>query len=193
MKVNTNMHRRTFRREITLLVLMAFLLVNPVTLYSQNREQPNANASSSKRNAQSPAPVGADVVRAGELDRWMYSRIFWVGVLSAIGGFLLSWFYLSRLSYKGALETDLKARRFFLVTLVFIVLPVVLLLLYADMYFYWFIGYSPFTLLGGLFGLQGFLMAVSALLGFTLASTLTTKLKPASRCPYMLWPRPRVK
>ena len=131
-------------------------------------------------------------VRQGDLDKWMYSRVVWLAILGGMAGFLLSWFYLTRLSYEGGLQIERQARNIFLVTLVFIMLPVVLLALYADMYLYAFSGHFAYTLLGALFGTQGLLLTVAALLLFTVVSVGVTRFKSGSRCPYMLWPRPKV-
>jgi hypothetical protein len=156
------------------------------------------------RRQQQPSPVttadrsradqraAARGVRPGDLDKWMYSRIAWVAVFGGIAGFLLSWFYLTRLSYGGRLEIEHQARSIFFVTLVFIVLPAVLLALYADMYLYAFSGHLAFPLLGALFGTQGLLLAAAALLLFTVVAVGVTRFKSGSRCPYMLWPRPKV-
>ena len=132
------------------------------------------------------------LVRSGELDKWMYSRLTWITLGFAIAAFLVTWFYLSKLSFGSGMDVERKARRIFFVCLVFIVLPGIVAILLADMYFYWFRGADAFTLLGGLFGLQGLVLTASPLLAFTLATALTARLKPYSRCPYMLMPKPRI-
>jgi hypothetical protein len=136
--------------------------------------------------------AGARGVRQGDLDKWMYSRIVWAALFGGLAGFLLSWLHLTRLSYGGRLEIERQARSIFFVTLVFIVLPAVLLALYADMYLYAFSGHLAFTVLAALFGTQGLLLTAAALLLFTIVSVGVTRFKASSRCPYMLWPRPKI-
>jgi hypothetical protein len=190
--MNINGHRTKAWRETARVFLIAlFLLAGHATTQGQNRAQQNAGAGAASRSAAANTPTSLDIIRPRDLDRWMYARIAWAVVFGGLAGFLLSWLYLTKISYGGGLETERKARRIFLVCLFFIVLPAVLLLLYADMYFYSFIGYVAFTLLGALFGLQALLMTASALLAFTVAAAFTARHKPWSRCPYMLWPKPK--
>lgn len=175
------------RRGAWLLLIAVVSLTMATWAGAQDRAQQKGGV-----NLRQVAPAPNVVVRQGDLDRWMYSRALWVSAFSALCGFLLSWFYLSGLSYGSGLETEHKARRIFFVFLFFIMLPAVLLLLYADMYFYWFSGYLAFPLLWALFGLQGLLMTGAALLAFTGAAALVSRFRAGSRCPYMLWLRPKV-
>jgi hypothetical protein len=193
MNMSINKHATRIPWRTVRVLLIAFLLVGPITTYSQNRQQQqqNANASSSRNSPANTPSTGEGIVRPRDLDQWMYARIVWIGLLGGIAAFLLSWFYLTKLSFGSGLETERRARRIFSVCLFFIALPLALLMLYADMYFYRFTGHLAFTLLGALFGLQGLLLTATALLAFTVAAALTARLKPLSRCPYMLWPKPQ--
>lgn len=176
------------------LFFILLLVLGPAAAYGQSRVSPTPSRTQAAGNdrgglAQRAAARG---VRPGDLDKWMYSRVVWVALFGGIAGFLLSWLYLTRLSYGGGLQIERQARNIFFVTLVFIVLPAVLLMLFADMYLYAFSGHFAFTLLAALLGTQGLLLTVAALLLFTVVSVGVTRFKSGSRCPYMLWPRPKI-
>jgi hypothetical protein len=180
------------RRRAAWLFLVALLALAPAAARGQGRaSQPTPQATTVERS-RADQRAAARGVRPGDLDRWMYSRVVWVAILGGMVGFLLSWFYLTTLPYEGRMEIERQARGIFFVSLVFILLPAVLLALYADMYFYAFSGFYAFTLLGALFGTQGLLLTAAALLLFAAVSVGVTRFKSGSRCPYMLWPRPKV-
>lgn len=185
----------TPRRKTAWLFLIVLLFLAQAAACGQQgeRQQQSQSQVTSADRGRADLRAAARGVRPGDLDKWMYSRVAWVAILGGIAGFLLSWFYLTRLSYGGGLQIEKQARSIFFVTLVFILLPAVLLALYADMYLYAFSGHFAFTLLGALFGTQGLLLAVAALLLFTVVSVGVTRFKSDSRCPYMLWPRPKVR
>lgn len=181
------------RRKVPWLFLIVFLVLAPAACEQsgRRRQSPPQQATNANRSRDDQRAM-ARGVRPGDLDRWMYSRVAWVAIFGAMAGFLVSWFYLTRLPYGERLEIERQARRIFFVTLVFILLPAVLLALYADMYLYEFSGHLAFTIIGALLGKQGLLLTAAALLLFTIASIGVTRFKSGSRCPYMLWPRPKV-
>lgn len=185
----------TPRRKAAWLFLIAFLVFAPATADGQSgvSRTPSQSAGTNADRSRAEQRSAARGVRPGDLDKWMNSRIAWVAILGGMAGFLLSWFHLTKLPYRAQMETERQARSIFFVALVFIMLPAVLLALYADMYFYAFSGHPAFTLLGGLLGTQGLLLAAAALVPFTAVSVGVTRFKAGSRCPYMLWPRPRVR
>jgi hypothetical protein len=174
------------------LIVFLILLAQAAACGQGERRQPSQSQVTNADRGRADQRAASRGVRQGDLDKWMYSRVVWVAIAGGIAGFLLSWFYLTRLPYEGRLEIERQARSIFFVTLVFIVLPGVLLALYADMYLYAFSGHFAYTLLGALFGTQGLLLAVAAILLFTIVSVGVTRFKSGSRCPYMLWPRPKV-
>lgn len=196
MDMATKSPGRTHRRWKTAwLFLIVFLVLVQAACSrpSERRQRQSQSQTTSADRDRAERRTALRVVSEGDLDRWMYSRVFWVAILSGIAGFLLSWFYLTRLSYGGGMEIERQARHIFFVMVVFIVLPCVLLALYADMYLYAFSGQVAYTLLGALFGTQGLLLTLAAVLLFTVVSVGVTRFKSGSRCPYMLWPRPKVR
>lgn len=183
----------TPRWKAAWLFLILFLVLAPAAARGQGGGSRTPSPATSAERSRADQRASTRGVRAGDLDKWMYSRGVWVAIFGGLAGFLLSWFHLTRLPYRGQMETERQARSIFFVTLVFIMLPAVLLALFADMYLYAFSGHPAFTLLGALFGTQGLLLAAAALFAFTLVSVGVTRRKSGSRCPYMLWPRPRVR
>lgn len=168
-------------------LLLLLLMVGPTLV--------NAQSNSPEDNERGPAiqvsiSPRLSPIRAADLDKWMSSRrIFLFSAFSGIVGFLVSAFYLTKIPFGPLMNAEPRARRIFGVLLVTIVLPVVLLALFADMYFISFPEKEIFAMVANLFGMQGMLIVLTSLLSFSFFSGLTAFVKRYSHCPYLMLPK----
>src|SRR6185369_13515650 len=119
----------------------------------------------------------------------MSARILWMTFFSGVAGFLVSMFYLTKIPYGPSMNAEPRARTIFVALLTFIVPPLAVIFLFADMYVVWFPGKGIFPVLSSLFGLQVLLMLVASVFSFTVVSGVVARIKPYSHCPYLIWPK----
>ncbi|HET6979824.1 MAG TPA: hypothetical protein VFI24_26060 [Pyrinomonadaceae bacterium] len=181
------MDRMLFRNNIFRALLLSLLMIAGPTIVTAQSSSPETN----DENSAIAVPIlkKSSPIRVAELDKWMSARILWMTFLSGVAGFLISMFYLTKVPYGPSMNAEPRARTIFVVLLTFIVPPLAVLFLFADMYVFWFPGKGLFSVLSGLFGLQVLLMLVASVSSFTVVSGLVARIKPYSHCPYLTWPK----
>jgi hypothetical protein len=169
---------------LRILLFSLFLVGGPIMVSAQS-----ATAGNSEENPPIEAPVREkfSLIRTAEMDKWMSARIGWVAAISGLVGFFVSAFYLTKIPYGPSMNAEPRARKILVVLIAFIVPPLGVLFLFADMYVNWFPGKEVFALLSNLFGLQVLLMLVASLSSFTLVAGVIARIKPFSHCPYLTW------
>lgn len=181
------MNRILVRHNILRALLLSLLLIAGPAIVTAQSSSPETNDENSEIAA--PGLRKSSQIRVAELDKWMSARILWMTFFSGVAGFLVSMFYLTKIPYGPSMNAEPRARTIFVALLTFIVPPLAVIFLFADMYVFWFPGKGIFAVLSSLFGLQVLLMLVASVFSFTVVSGVVARIKPYSHCPYLTWPK----
>ena len=175
------------RNNMLMILLLSLLLIGGPTIIAAQSSSPETNDENSA--IASPILKRSTPIRVAELDKWMSARILWMTFISGVAGFLVSMFYLTKIPYGPSMNAEPRARTIFVALLTFIVPPLAVIFLFADMYVFWFPGKGIFAVLSSLFGFQVLLMLVASVFSFTVVSGVVARIKPYSHCPYLTWPK----